>query len=76
MHQREIIGRVAMDMLMIDVDGLEINIGAPVVLWGASPSIDEVASCAGTIGYELMCRLTQRPKRRIVNINQPTSSQN
>ena len=74
--RREIIGRVAMDMLMIDVDGLEINIGAPVVLWGTSPSIDEVASCAGTIGYELMCRLTQRPKRRIVSINQPTSSQN
>ncbi len=75
-HQREIIGRVAMDMLMIDVDGLDIDIGAPVVLWGASPSIDEVASCAGTIGYELMCRLTQRPKRRIVSIDQPTSSQN
>lgn len=66
-HHCNIIGRVAMDMLMIDVEGLDIAIGTPVVLWGTSPNIDEVAHYAGTIGYELMCRLTQRPKRRIVS---------
>ncbi len=60
-----ILGRVAMDMFMVDIDGLTIEVGAPVVLWGDAPHIDEIASCAGTIGYELMCRLTQRPNRHI-----------
>ncbi|WP_114800212.1 alanine racemase [Moraxella canis] len=70
-HLCDIIGRVAMDMFMIDIDGLDIAIDAPVVLWGDSPTIDEVALCAGTIGYELMCRLTTRPKRCIMDAYPP-----
>ncbi|OOR83390.1 alanine racemase [Moraxella canis] len=70
-HLCNIIGRVAMDMFMIDIDGLDIAIDAPVVLWGDSPTIDEVALCAGTIGYELMCRLTTRPKRCIMDAYSP-----
>ena len=70
-HLCDIIGRVAMDMFMIDIDGLDIAINTPVVLWGDSPTIDEVAMCAGTIGYELMCRLTTRPKRCIMDTYLP-----
>lgn len=62
-----IIGRVAMDMLMIDVDGVDVAIGDDVILWGDAPHIDEVAMCANTIGYELMCRLTTRPNRQLTN---------
>lgn len=62
-HLRPIIGRVAMDMLMVDIDGLDIDVGNAVILWGDAPHIDDIASQAGTIGYELMCRLTQRPIR-------------
>ncbi|WP_049237599.1 alanine racemase [Moraxella canis] len=70
-HLCDIIGRVAMDMFMIDIDRLDIAIDARVVLWGDSPTIDEVALCAGTIGYELMCRLTTRPKRCIMDAYPP-----
>ncbi|MFC0820795.1 alanine racemase [Moraxella marmotae] len=70
-HQCPIIGRVAMDMFMVDIDGLQIDVGAKVVLWGQQPSIDEIADCANTIGYELMCRLTARPSRQI----EPLSAQ-
>lgn len=63
-----IVGRVAMDMLMVKIDGLDINLGATVVLWGSSPTIDDVAQCADTIGYELMCRPTTRPKRQTINL--------
>lgn len=62
-HHAQIIGRVAMDMLMIDIDNLPVKVGDEVTLWGQSPHIDEIAACAGTIGYELMCRLTNRPNR-------------
>lgn len=70
-HLCDIIGRVAMDMFMIDIHGLDIAINTPVVLWGDSPTIDEVAMCAGTISYELMCRLTTRPKRCIMDTYLP-----
>ena len=53
-----------MDMITVDVtDCGEIACDMPVTLWGAQPHIDTVARHAGTIGYELMTRLTQRAPR-------------
>lgn len=57
-------GRVSMDMLMIDVTDIpQVALGTPVVLWGDGLGIDEVARYAGTVGYELMTRMPQRPPR-------------
>lgn len=54
-------GRVAMDMMMVDLDGApEVDVGAPVELWGDHLPIDEVGEQAGTLGYELMCALAAR----------------
>lgn len=58
-----IIGRVAMDMLAIDLTNSLANTDDEVILWGDNPSIDDVALSAGTISYELLCRLTTRPSR-------------
>jgi alanine racemase len=65
-----LIGRVSMDMLEVDLTplveaGLNVGIGSEVTLWGRARNgvvldIDEVAQCAGTLGYELMCALAQR----------------
>jgi alanine racemase len=58
-------GRVSMDMITVDVtDHPDLTIGAPVVLWGNSPSVDAVADAAGTIGYELTSQVTGRVPRR------------
>ena len=38
--------------------------GDPVVLWGDGLPVEEVAAAAGTISYELFCRLTGRVKFR------------
>ena len=59
-----VIGRVAMDMIAIDVTGLNTAIGTEVELWGKNRLVDDVAEANGTIGYELLCRLTTRPKRK------------
>ena len=57
-------GQVSMDMVTVDVtDCSNLTLGAPAVLWGDRPSIDDVATNCGTIGYELMTRLTSRAKR-------------
>ncbi len=60
-----VVGRVSMDMLCINITGLEsqVSIGTPVELWGMSMPIDQVAAAAGTIAYELLCRLSNRPMR-------------
>lgn len=55
------VGRVSMDMLAVDLTPCpQATIGSRVELWGKQIPIDEVASAAGTVGYELMCGLAQR----------------
>jgi len=60
-----VIGRVAMDMIVIDVSALPESsaLNSKVILWGDAPHVDEVATHADTIGYELLCRLSVRPNR-------------
>ena len=58
------VGRVSMDMLCVDLSGIEeARVGSPVTLWGEGLSADEVAACAGTISYELLCALAARVPR-------------
>ena len=55
------VGRVAMDMLYVDLTPLpEAGTGSRVTLWGEGLSADEVAAAAGTVSYELMCALAAR----------------
>ena len=55
------VGRVSMDMIMVDLDGIpDAGIGSPVVLWGEGLPVDDVATAAGTVSYELLCALTAR----------------
>jgi alanine racemase len=55
-------GRVSMDMIGIDGTALTTppRVGDPVVLWGADLPVEEIARCAGTIPYELLCGISQR----------------
>lgn len=56
-----LIGRVSMDMMTVDLTRIpNARVGSKVVLWGDGLPIDDVASAAGTIGYELMCALAPR----------------
>jgi len=55
------VGRVSMDMLCVDLTDLaSAGIGAPVVLWGEGMPVEEVATAAGTVSYELLCALASR----------------
>ncbi len=61
-----LVGRVSMDMITVDLTNTpEAGFGSEVTLWGCDPGgsvlpIDEVATAAGTIGYELMCAMAPR----------------
>ena len=55
-HQMtQLIGRVSMDSVMVDLRSINASCGDPVELWGEQIAVDEVASKAGTISYELLC---------------------
>lgn len=55
------VGTISMDMMAIDLTPCpQAGIGSPVELWGNEVKIDDVASAAGTVGYELMCALAPR----------------
>ncbi len=56
------VGRVSMDMLVVDITDLpHVQLGAPVTLWGGDElPVDEVAHACGTVGYELLCAVAPR----------------
>lgn len=59
-----LIGRVSMDAITVDLRTLpNAKPGDPVTLWGDELPIEDVARAAGTIGYELTCKITNRVKR-------------
>lgn len=61
-----IVGRVSMDLLCVDVSGVDrdrVEVGQYAELFGAQLSIDDVAAAAGTISYELLTRLGSRSTR-------------
>lgn len=59
-----LIGRVSMDMLAVDLNQAPgAVVGDRVELWGDQISVDDVAACAGTIGYELLTGVTARVPR-------------
>lgn len=56
-----IVGRVSMDMLTVDLTTCpEACVGDAVELWGQHIPIEQIASSAGTIAYELMTGVSTR----------------
>ena len=54
-----------MDMITVDVTDMpHVQVGTPVELWGQYLPVDQVAQPAGTIGYELLCAVAPRVKKR------------
>ena len=56
-----LIGRVSMDMITVDLETQpHAKTGDPVTLWGDGLPVEEIAVCADTIPYTLVCGVTQR----------------
>ena len=55
-----------MDMITVDVtDCPGCEVGTPIELWGRHLPVNEVATAADTIGYELLTRMTGRTPRAL-----------
>ena len=62
-----VVGRVCMDVCMVDITGLSgVKPGDEVEIYGPHVPIEDAAGLAGTIQYELLCALTPRVKRHYI----------
>ncbi|HHM06382.1 MAG TPA: alanine racemase [Gammaproteobacteria bacterium] len=59
------VGRVSMDTLCVDLGrNSAARVGDAVELWGRHLPVETIARAAGTIPYELLCKVTGRVARR------------
>lgn len=58
-----IIGNICMDMLMVDITGIDCKEGDTVIIFGEQPRVTEIAKTIGTIPYEILTGISQRVKR-------------
>lgn len=58
-----IIGSICMDMMMVDVSGMDCEEGDEVIVFGKEIPVTELAAKLGTIPYEIMTSISQRVKR-------------
>lgn len=59
-----IVGRISMDIIMIDIRNKNIKVGSNVELWGENINIKEVSESIDSIPYELMCSLGNRLSKK------------
>jgi alanine racemase len=67
-HACPILGRVSMDLTVIDLTELPAGVPRPMVgdmveVIGPNQSADDLATSAGTIGYEILTQLSRRAQR-------------
>lgn len=63
-YRAPIIGNVCMDMVMVDVTGIDCQEGDPVILFDSQDEVLKLASVANTISYEILTALGSRIKRK------------
>jgi len=60
----DIVGRVSMDMITVDVSQLnDVKLDDAVTLFGISPQVNSVAECSQTIAYEILCNVGAHVQR-------------
>ena len=62
-----IIGNVCMDIIMINVTGIECEEGDEVIVFGGPQHPVTFAEAGGTISYELITGVSQRVTRNIID---------
>ncbi|GAD58434.1 LOW QUALITY PROTEIN: alanine racemase [Brevundimonas abyssalis TAR-001] len=60
---RPIVGRVSMDVIAVDVTDADVAVGDLCEIYGPNRNIDDQATAAGTIAYELLTSINPRVPR-------------
>ena len=65
-HLAPTIGSICMDMCMLDITGIDAQVGDIVTVFGENPTVQSLAEKLGTITYEIFTGIDRRLKRVIV----------
>lgn len=65
-HRVPTIGNICMDMCMLDVTGVQAEVGDTVTIFGEDPTASELAGILGTIPYEIMTSVPRRIERVVI----------
>ena len=66
-HRADIVGRVCMDQMCVDVTDIpDVKMGDEVLLFGKDLKVDALADLCGTINYEIVCGISPRVPRVIL----------
>ncbi|MBQ7812397.1 MAG: alanine racemase [Bacteroidales bacterium] len=65
-HRVPTIGNICMDMTMLDVTGVDVNVGDTVTIFGEDPTVSDLAAILDTIPYEILTSVPRRIERIIV----------
>ena len=57
------IGNICMDLMMVDVTGMDVNVGDRVVIFDNEHPISSIANKLGTIPYEVLTGISPRVRR-------------
>jgi alanine racemase len=64
----ELVGRVSMDMITVDVSQVaDLQVGDEVTLFGGSPDINDIADSSETIAYEILCNVGAHVSREYLD---------
>lgn len=63
----KVIGKVCMDQITLDVSNInDVNTGDEVILLDENYTADDMANLIGTIGYEVVCNISNRVERKYI----------
>ena len=65
-HRAPTIGNICMDMCMLDITGIDAKVGDTVTVFGADPTVSELAGILGTIPYEILSSIPRRIERIVI----------
>jgi alanine racemase len=70
-HYAPIVGRISMDLTLVDVTGIPgVEVGDEVILLGSGDGLtvgaQEHAELAQTVPYEILCNISKRVPRRYI----------
>jgi len=63
----DVVGRVSMDMITVDVSHLsDVSVDDEVTLFGAMLDVNDLADCSQTIAYEILCNVGAHVHREYI----------
>ncbi len=64
----EVVGDICMDVLMVNINGINCDEGDDVTLFDSKFNAEDFAKSVGSISYEILTNLSKRIERKIIEL--------